>query len=149
MPQSETEVAQSCLTFCKFMDCSLLGSSIHGILQARILEWVFPTQGSNLGLPHCRQTLYHLSHQGLQAHLQYTGTMSLSWTFQNEAGIWRRRLAEVEEKILQMNVSCFRISPKAGLVACEQPITSRIQELTRLPSKRRCRNSHSHLAKSS
>ena len=25
---------------------------------------IFPTQGSNLGLPHCRQTLYHLSHQG-------------------------------------------------------------------------------------
>ena len=34
------EVAQSCLTFCKPMDCSLPGSSVHGIFQARILEWV-------------------------------------------------------------------------------------------------------------
>ena len=29
-----------------------------------LLQRIFPTQGSNLGLPHCRQTLYHLSHQG-------------------------------------------------------------------------------------
>ena len=34
------EVAQSCLTLCNPMDCSLTGSSAHGILQARILEWV-------------------------------------------------------------------------------------------------------------
>ena len=33
-------VAQSCLTLCDLMDCSLPGSSVHGILQARILEWV-------------------------------------------------------------------------------------------------------------
>ena len=31
---------QSCLTLCDPMDCSWLGSSVHGILQARILEWV-------------------------------------------------------------------------------------------------------------
>ena len=31
---------QSCLTLCDLMDCSLLGSSFHGILQARMLEWV-------------------------------------------------------------------------------------------------------------
>ena len=31
---------QLCLTFCNPMDCSLPGSSVHGILQARILEWV-------------------------------------------------------------------------------------------------------------
>ena len=34
------EVAQSCPTVCDPMDCSLLGSSVHGIFQARILEWV-------------------------------------------------------------------------------------------------------------
>ena len=38
--ESESEVAQSCLTLCEPVDCSLPGSSIHGILQARILEWV-------------------------------------------------------------------------------------------------------------
>ena len=33
-------VAQSCLTLCDPMDCSPPGSSVHGILWARILEWV-------------------------------------------------------------------------------------------------------------
>ena len=37
---SESEVAQSCLTLCDPMDCSLPGSSVHGILQARVLEGV-------------------------------------------------------------------------------------------------------------
>ena len=35
-----SEVAQSCPTLCDPMDCSLPGSSVHGILQARILKWV-------------------------------------------------------------------------------------------------------------
>ena len=38
--KSEREVAQSCLTLCDSMDCSLPGSSAHGIFQARGLEWV-------------------------------------------------------------------------------------------------------------
>ena len=65
-------VTQSCPTLCNPMDCSPEGSCVRGILQERILEWVaipflqgtFPTQGLNQGLPHCRQILYQLSHQG-------------------------------------------------------------------------------------
>ena len=54
------------------MSCSPPGSSIWGILQARIplplgchyfFKGIFPTQGSNPGLLHYRQILYHLSHQ--------------------------------------------------------------------------------------
>ena len=37
--QSESEVAQSCPTLCDPTDCSPPGSSIHGVLQARVLEW--------------------------------------------------------------------------------------------------------------
>ena len=37
--RGESEVAQSCLTLSNPMDCSLPGSSIHGILQAKVLEW--------------------------------------------------------------------------------------------------------------
>ena len=37
--KSESEVAQSCLTLRDPMDCSLPGSSVHGIFQARVLEW--------------------------------------------------------------------------------------------------------------
>ena len=36
---SESEVTQSCLTLCDPMDCSLPGSSVHGIFQAGVLEW--------------------------------------------------------------------------------------------------------------
>ena len=65
-------VTQSCLTLSNPMDCSPPGSSVHGIHQARILEWVaifllqgiFPTQELNPGLLHCRRILHHLSHQG-------------------------------------------------------------------------------------
>ena len=37
--KSESEVVQSCLTLCDPVDSSLPGSSIHGIFQARVLEW--------------------------------------------------------------------------------------------------------------
>ena len=37
--KSESEVAQSCPTLCNPMDCSLPGFSVHGIFQARVLEW--------------------------------------------------------------------------------------------------------------
>ena len=63
-------VTQSCLTPCNSIYCSPPGSSVHRILQARIPEWVaIPfSRGSsrprNLGLLHCRQILYCLSHQG-------------------------------------------------------------------------------------
>ena len=39
MHESESEVAQSCPTLSDLMDCSLPGSSVHGIVQARVLEW--------------------------------------------------------------------------------------------------------------
>ena len=65
--KSESEVPQLYPTLCNPMDYSLPGSSVHGIFQAKILEWVtisfsrgiFPTQGSNLRLLHCRWILYH------------------------------------------------------------------------------------------
>ena len=40
MEKVKVLVAQSCLTLCSPMDCSLPGFLVHGILQARILEWV-------------------------------------------------------------------------------------------------------------
>ena len=101
---------QSCPTLCDPIDSSPLGSSVPGILQARILEWVafpfsrdlpqprspalkadslpaeppgkpknagvgslsllwgiFPTRGSNPGLPHYRRILYRLSHREVQS----------------------------------------------------------------------------------
>ena len=40
LSQHQSEVAQSCPTLCDPMDCSLSGSSVHGIFQARVREWI-------------------------------------------------------------------------------------------------------------
>ena len=65
-------LAQSCPTLCNPMDCSPPGSSVHGdspgkntaVVCYALLQEIFPTQGSNLGLPHCRQILYYLAFPG-------------------------------------------------------------------------------------
>jgi len=61
-------VTQSCPALCDQIDCSPPGSSVHGILQARILAWVaspFSRESSQPGIEHtllhCSQILYHLS----------------------------------------------------------------------------------------
>ena len=72
-------VAQSCLTLCDPMDGSPLGSPGHddspdkntGVSCHFLLQGIFPTHGSNPGIPHCRQILYHLSHQGSPNILQW------------------------------------------------------------------------------
>ena len=71
MPLLLCLVAQSCLTLCNPMDCSPPGSSVHGDSPGKntrvgchaLLQGIFPTQGLNPGLTHCRQILHHLSHQ--------------------------------------------------------------------------------------
>ena len=67
-------VAQSCLTLCYGLLCpwNPLGKNTEGGCHA-LLQEIFPTQGSNLDLPHCTQILYHLSHQGSPRYsLTYT-----------------------------------------------------------------------------
>ena len=62
-------VTQLCLTLCNPMDCSLPGSSVHGDSPGKnngvgchaFLQGIFPNQGLNPGLPHCRWILYQLS----------------------------------------------------------------------------------------
>ena len=71
LSEVKVSVSQSCQILCNSMDCNWPGSSVHRILQARILEWVAIvfSKGSSPprdvpGSPDCRQFLYHLSHQG-------------------------------------------------------------------------------------
>ena len=64
-------VALSCLTLCNPMNCSPPDSPVHGDSPGKntgvgchaLLQGIFPTQGSNPGVPHCRCIIYHLSHQ--------------------------------------------------------------------------------------
>ena len=70
--ESESEVAQSFPTLCDPMDCSpprlLRPWDFPGVNTGLgcyfLLQGIFPTQGSILDLPHCRQMLYCLSYQG-------------------------------------------------------------------------------------
>ena len=59
--ESESEVAQSCLTLCDPVDCSLPGSSIDGILQARILEWVAISFSRGSSRPRDRTRVSHIA----------------------------------------------------------------------------------------
>jgi len=68
-------VTQSCPTLCNLVDCSPPGSSVLGNSPSKntgvschaLHQGIFPTQGSNPDLPHCRQILTCLSHQGSYA----------------------------------------------------------------------------------
>ena len=75
-------------TLCDPVDCSPPGSSVRGILQARIVEWAAISfsrgssrPGLNQYLLHCRWILYHLSHQGspdYEQRMTQSGTQILS-----------------------------------------------------------------------
>ena len=92
-------VAQSCLTLCDLMDCSLPGSSVHGNSPGKktgvgchaFLQGIFTTQGSNPGLS-CiagRFFFYHLSHQGSPQILEwvaYPFSRGSSWP-RNQTGV--------------------------------------------------------------
>ena len=72
-------VAQLYPILCDSMDYSLPGSSVHGdspgnntgVGYHALLQGIFPTQGLNPGLLHCRQILYNLSHQGSPRILEW------------------------------------------------------------------------------
>ena len=71
--------AQSYLTLCNPMDCSPPGFSVPGDSPGKntgvgchnLLQGIFPTQGSNPGLPYCQQILYHLSPLGSPRILEW------------------------------------------------------------------------------
>ena len=75
----EVKVVQLYLTLCNPVDCSLPGSSVHGDSPGKNtavgchspLQGIFPTQGSNPGLPHCRWILYQVSHKGSPRILEW------------------------------------------------------------------------------
>ena len=72
--KKESEVAQSCLTLSDPMDCSLPGSSVHGVFQARVLEWgatAFSVQ---------ELTSYHFAIHPSLAVSVFSSDQLLSWS---------------------------------------------------------------------
>ena len=98
-----SEVTQSCPTLCNPTDCSLPGSSVHGIFQAKTLEWVaisFSRRSSWLRdwtrvSRIVGRRLYHLSHQG---------SLSASWRKGNRQALLRK----VRERRNARRLNCFR-----------------------------------------
>ena len=73
-------VTKLCLTLCGPWNSP---GQNTGVASLSLLQRIFPTQGSNLGLPHCRQVLYQLSNQGSLKILEwvaYTFSRGSSWT---------------------------------------------------------------------
>ena len=78
------------------MDCSLPGSSVHGdspckntgVGRHALLQGIFLTQGWNPGLPHCRQILYHLSHQGSLRILEWVSLSIYQGNFLTQESNW-------------------------------------------------------------
>ena len=94
---------QSCLTLCDPMDCSPPGSSVHVILQARILAWVAmpSSRGSSYpgiepGSPAFQRDSYHLTHQGSPAwHCLSYLTFSFFLSFYVQLRIMYHQLSNI------------------------------------------------------
>ena len=108
-------VAQLCPTLCYPMDCSPPDSSVHGDSPGKntgvgchaLLQGIFPTQGLNPSLLHCRRILYHLSHQG---SWKYKLMQSLGNAFYPKACTPKNNL----HKLIYENISIYKM-PKAAL----------------------------------
>ena len=105
-------LAQSCLTLCDPMDCSPPGSSVLGYSPGKnarvgchaLLQWIFPTQRLNPGLPHCRCILYRLSHQGSPRILEW-----VAYTFSSRSS---RPGIELGSPVLQVDPFPTKLSGK-------------------------------------
>ena len=103
-----SEVAQSCLTLCNPMDCSLSGSSIHGIFQGRVLEWIaisfsrdLPNPGIEPGSPALQ--VDKVSQKNKYYILTHTHTHIYIWNL--EKWYWwnylqgQRRDSDIEDRL--------------------------------------------------
>ena len=114
-------VTQSCLTLCNPMDCSLPGSSVHGIFQARILEWVaisfsrviFLIQGLNVHLLYCKWILYHWATWETPFFLGERGIQKADWRLAEYAApkyaslayefFWANRSRRYQEEVARIH----------------------------------------------
>ena len=79
VPCAVLRLVTQCLTLCNPVDCSVPGSSVHGDSPGKntgvgchaFLQGTFPTQGSDPGLPYCKQILYYLSLPGSPGILEW------------------------------------------------------------------------------
>ena len=86
--KSQSEVAQLCLTLSDPMDCNPPGSSIHGIFQARVLEWGAIAFSSNAGDPGSIPGSGRSSGEGIGYPLQYSWASCVAQLVKNLPAMW-------------------------------------------------------------
>ena len=116
-------VAQSSPILCDPMDCSPPGSSVYGDSPGKntgvdghaLLQGIFPAQGLNPGLPHCRRILYHLSHQESPRILEWGGKKNVhNWLLWASASwYWYHR---IHLQVMKIHSTSIWQEEKAGVL---------------------------------
>ena len=152
-PWVSAQLLQMCPTLPNLMDCSSPGCSIHGILQARILEWVaMPSSRESsqpgdrtrlcLGLLHCSQILYALSHLGSPAKSLWAHKTRglLSWPTCSHLVPWQEEKTQRKPPPLFPRVQYCSPHPRDGKTWLDDFADTKI--------RRRILLEHSHSLKS-
>ena len=117
------EVAQSCPTLCDphglYSPWSSPGQNT-GVGSLSLLQGIFPTQGSNPGLPHCRWILYQLSHKGrpklgVKLLISFSKKLSLSWISSSRKTT--RTFSSVQ------SLSCVQLFVTPWIAACQASLS--------------------------
>ena len=142
--KSEVLVAQLCLTLCDPMDCSLPGFSVHGILQARTLEWVaisfswgssWPrdqTQSHSLQIGSLPPEPPRKPHLRILSSVQFSSFQSLScvWLFETpRTAACQASLSITNSQSLPKLMSIESVMPSNHLILCH-PISSCLQSFS-------------------
>ena len=86
-----SEVTQSCLTLCDTMDCSLPGSSVHGIFWARVLEWVAISFSKGSSWPRNQTRVSHI----IGRRFTVWATRDMKTTLKDISLIWQVSITNV------------------------------------------------------
>ena len=129
-------VTQSCLTLCHPMDCSPPGSSVHGDYPGKntgvgchaILQGIFPTQGLEPGLLHCRRILYCLSHQRSPRILEWVAHPFSRGTFRHR---YQTRVSCIAGRSLPAELSGKTLTIVLVLIKAKKP-SERSQKFVKL-----------------
>ena len=115
LKESESEFVQSCLTLCDPTDCSLPGSSVHGIFQARVLEWGAIAFSDDKPRQHIKKQRHYFANKGPSSQ-SYGFCSSHVWTWELDyKESWAPKnwcfWTVILEKTLERPLDCKEIQP--------------------------------------
>ena len=121
LPSPEkVKVAQLCLTLCASMDYTahgILGQNA-GVGSLSLFQGIFPTQGSNSGLLHCRQIFYQLSYQGSPQRNFPEIELCIAWEIQ-----WNQTSSPALCQLMIESVTCSCVASSSSLLNSTFPLS--------------------------